>query len=96
MHFFKVGTCERCVPGPTEATKESSLHQSQTSNMPFLGCIHDTQGMKMDEYVDEALTSFPQPCSVNELQRFFYHRYIPEFSSVDSSLTSLKRENQRG
>lgn len=36
MHFFKVGTCERCVPGPTEATKESSLHQSQTSNMPFL------------------------------------------------------------
>lgn len=31
------------------------------SIMPFLGYIHDTQWVKMDESMDEELTSFPQP-----------------------------------
>ncbi|XP_026145902.1 pollen-specific leucine-rich repeat extensin-like protein 1 [Carassius auratus] len=62
----------------------------------FLGYIIDPQGVKMDQGKVDAITHWPQPGSIKELQRFlgfanFYRRSIKDYSLLRSPLTSLLR-----
>ncbi len=52
------------------------------------------QGVQMDDGKVTAITSWPTPQTVKELQRFlgfanFYRRFINNYSTLTSSLTSL-------
>ncbi len=52
----------------------------------------------MDEKKVRAVLDWPRPATLKELQRFlrfanFYHRFIRNFSSVASPLSSMKKKN---
>ncbi len=60
----------------------------------FLGYIISNGGIRMDKGKVEAITSWPQPTTIKELQRFlgfsnFYRRFIANYSSITSPLTDL-------
>ncbi len=66
------------------------------SSVQFLGYNIDRSGIQMDEGKVEAVKSWPTPTTVKELQRFlgfanFYRRFIQNYSSITSPLTSLLR-----
>ncbi len=65
-------------------------------SVQFLGYNIDCSGIQMDEGKVEAVKSWPTPTTVKELQRFlgfanFYRRFIQNYSSITSPLTSLLR-----
>ncbi|KAI2644826.1 Transposon Tf2-8 polyprotein [Labeo rohita] len=67
------------------------FHVHQTS---FLGYHISHQGVKMDSSKIQAVTEWPQPTTVKELQCFlgfanFYRRFIHNYSMVAAPLTSL-------
>ncbi|KAL0190924.1 hypothetical protein M9458_013622, partial [Cirrhinus mrigala] len=71
--------------------EKCEFHVSQTS---FLGYYISHQGIKMDTAKVQAVTEWPQPTTIKELQRFlgfanFYRRFIRNYSTVASPLTSL-------
>ncbi len=60
----------------------------------FLGYIISNGGICMDKGKVEAITSWPRPTTIKELQRFlgfsnFYRRFIANYSSITSPLTDL-------
>ncbi|KAK3563737.1 hypothetical protein QTP86_034461 [Hemibagrus guttatus] len=60
----------------------------------FLGYVLPPQGVEMDQAKVTAVTDWPEPTSVKELQRFlgfanFYRRFIWNYSTVTGPLTSL-------
>ncbi|MBN3310870.1 TBPL1 protein, partial [Amia calva] len=60
----------------------------------FLGYVIDSHGVHMDQDKVHAVTNWPQPHTIKELQCFlgfanFYRRFIRNFSSIASSLISL-------
>ncbi|KAK3548117.1 hypothetical protein QTP70_004885 [Hemibagrus guttatus] len=62
--------------------------------MSFLGYVITRQGVEMDFTKVQAVTEWPSPSTVKELQRFlgfanFYWRFIRNHSSVAGPLTSL-------
>ncbi|KAK3530048.1 hypothetical protein QTP86_010336 [Hemibagrus guttatus] len=62
----------------------------------FLGYVISRHGVEMDVVKVQAVTEWPAPNSVRELQRFlgfanFYRRFIRNYSSVAGPLTSLLR-----
>ncbi|KAK3512929.1 hypothetical protein QTP70_029085 [Hemibagrus guttatus] len=62
--------------------------------MSFLGYVIMWQGLEMDVTKVQAVTEWPIPSTVKELQRFlgfanFYLRFIRNYSSVVGPLTSL-------
>ncbi|KAK3518108.1 hypothetical protein QTP70_033325, partial [Hemibagrus guttatus] len=66
------------------------------STVTFLGYVISRHGVEMDVVKVQAVTEWPAPTSVRELQRFlgfanFYRRFIRNYSSVAGSLTSLLR-----
>ncbi|KAK3532723.1 hypothetical protein QTP86_028088 [Hemibagrus guttatus] len=66
------------------------------SVVTFLGYVISHQGVEMDAVKVQAVTEWPAPSTVRELQRFlgfanFYRRFIRNYSSVARSLTSLLR-----
>ncbi|KAL0194826.1 hypothetical protein M9458_008398, partial [Cirrhinus mrigala] len=71
--------------------EKCSFHQPSTQ---FLGYNIDQSGISMDQGKIEAITNWPVPTSIKELQRFlgfsnFYRRFIDKYSDVASPLTSL-------
>ncbi|KAK3568300.1 hypothetical protein QTP86_003140 [Hemibagrus guttatus] len=66
------------------------------STVTFLGYVISRHGVEMDVVKVQAVTEWPAPTSVRELQRFlgfanFYRRFIRNYSSVAGPLTSLLR-----
>ncbi len=71
--------------------EKCEFHVKQTS---FLGYNISHQGVEMDDSKVRAVTDWPQPTTVKELQRFlgfanFYRRLIRNYSLIASPLTSL-------
>uniref|UniRef100_A0A3B1JZA6 ribonuclease H n=1 Tax=Astyanax mexicanus TaxID=7994 RepID=A0A3B1JZA6_ASTMX len=63
----------------------------------FLGYIISANGVLMDDNKVEAVTSWPTPQTIKDLQRFlgfanFYRRFIRNFSSIAAPLTALTRK----
>ncbi|KAK3507516.1 hypothetical protein QTP70_028076 [Hemibagrus guttatus] len=66
------------------------------SKVTFLGYVISHQGVEMDTVKVQAVTGWPEPSTVRELQRFlgfanFSWRFIRNYSSVAGPLTSLLR-----
>ncbi|KAK3512201.1 hypothetical protein QTP70_000471 [Hemibagrus guttatus] len=73
--------------------EKCEFHRSQVT---FLGYVISHQGVEMDTVKVQAVTGWPEPSTVRELQRFlgfanFYRRFIRNYSSVAGPLTSLLR-----
>ncbi|KAK3574653.1 hypothetical protein QTP86_011574 [Hemibagrus guttatus] len=71
-------------------------HVIQVREVTFLGYVISHQGVEMDAVKVQAVTGWPEPSTVRELQRFlgfanFYRRFIRNYSSVAGPLTSLLR-----
>ncbi|KAK3524810.1 hypothetical protein QTP86_007606 [Hemibagrus guttatus] len=71
-------------------------HVIQVREVTFLGYVISRQGVEMDAVKVQAVTGWPEPSTVRELQRFlgfanFYRRFIRNYSSVAGPLTSLLR-----
>ena len=65
----------------------------------FLGYIVSREGLKMDSKKVEAITSWPKPTTVKEVQSFlgfanFYRQFIAGYSAVAAPLTSLTKKDQ--
>ncbi|KAK3561539.1 hypothetical protein QTP86_007783 [Hemibagrus guttatus] len=66
----------------------------------FLGYVIDHSGVRMDEGKVAAVRNWPIPTFVKDLQRFlgfanFYQRFIRNYSSITSPLTSLLRNKPK-
>ncbi|KAL0164283.1 hypothetical protein M9458_040036 [Cirrhinus mrigala] len=77
--------------------EKCEFHVHQTS---FLGYQVSHQGVKMDSTKVQAVTDWPQPTTIKELQRFlgfanFYHRFIRNYSTIASPLTSLLKNKPK-
>lgn len=77
--------------------KKCEFHKSEIA---FLGYRIGLGGVAMDDRKVKAVTEWPEPKTVKELQRFlgftnFYQRFIKNFSMVAAPLTSLLRETQK-
>ncbi|KAK3515960.1 hypothetical protein QTP86_004678 [Hemibagrus guttatus] len=77
--------------------EKCEFHQSP---MSFLGYVITRQGVEMDVSKVQAVTEWPSPSTVKELQRFlgfanFYRRFIRNYSSVVGPLTSLLKGKPR-
>lgn len=73
--------------------EKCSFHQSQVQ---FLGYNISHNHISMDEKKVEVVRSWPRPTTIKELQRFlgfgnFYRRFIDNYSTLTSPLTSLLR-----
>lgn len=65
----------------------------------FLGYIITRNGLKMDQSKVTAVTSWPTPTSVKEVQSFlgfanFYRRFINGYSRITTPLTSMTKKDQ--
>ncbi|KAK3574255.1 hypothetical protein QTP86_004408 [Hemibagrus guttatus] len=66
------------------------------TTVTFLGYVISPQGVEMDTNKVRAVSEWPAPATIKELQRFlgfanFYRRFIQSYSSVAAPLTSLLR-----
>ncbi|KAI2667189.1 Transposon Tf2-8 polyprotein [Labeo rohita] len=73
--------------------EKCEFHQS---TVQFLGYNISAEGVQMDQGKVNAIQKWPLPNSVKELQRFlgftnFYRRFIMDYSTITSPLTSLLR-----
>ncbi|XDV20299.1 hypothetical protein PO909_025649 [Leuciscus waleckii] len=70
------------------------------NTIDFLGYIITRRSVQMDQRKVDALRSWPQPTTIKDLQRFlvfanFYHRFISNYSSISSPLTSLLKNRPK-
>ncbi|KAK3552329.1 hypothetical protein QTP86_010372 [Hemibagrus guttatus] len=77
--------------------EKCEFHQTM---MMFLGYVITRQGVEMDLTKVQAVTKWPSPTTVKELQRFlgfanFYRHFICNYSSVAGPLTYLLRGKPR-
>ncbi|XP_060788681.1 uncharacterized protein LOC132893504 [Neoarius graeffei] len=77
--------------------EKCEFHVNQIS---FLEYIINSEGMSMDQVKVLAITSWPTPMSVKELQCFlgftnFYQRFIQGFSIIAAPLTLLLKNGPR-
>ncbi|KAI2662443.1 Transposon Tf2-9 polyprotein [Labeo rohita] len=77
--------------------EKCEFHIHQTS---FLGYEVSHQGVKMDPTKIQAVTGWPQPSTIKELQRFlgfanFYRRFIRNYSTIAAPLTSLLKNKPK-
>ncbi len=75
--------------------EKCEFHQTSTS---FLGYVISQDGVSMDDKKVQAVLEWPQPQTIKELQRFlgfanFYRRFIRNFSSIASPLTTMTKRN---
>ncbi|KAK3570198.1 hypothetical protein QTP86_016504 [Hemibagrus guttatus] len=66
------------------------------TTITFLGYVISRQGVEMDLTKIQAVTEWPNPTTIKELQWFlgfanFYQRFIQNYSSVSGTFTSLLR-----
>lgn len=67
-------------------------------SLTFLGHVVSSDGIKTDPTKVSAVSSFPIPQSLKDVQRFlglagWYHRFIPRFSEKAAPLHALKQKN---
>lgn len=65
-------------------------------SVQFLGYVIDHTSIHMDEGKIQAISSWPLPTTIKELQRFlgftnFYRRFIRNYSAITSPITNLLR-----
>ena len=65
----------------------------------FLKSIITTEGIKMDQEKVKAITEWPEPKNLKEVQAFlrfanFYQRFIQDYSKVVTPLTTLTKKEQ--
>ncbi|KAI2652199.1 Transposon Tf2-9 polyprotein [Labeo rohita] len=73
--------------------------QFHQESIAFLGYVISPEGVAMDESKVNAVRNWPRPRTLKELQRFlgfanFYRRFIRNFSTVASPLTSMVRKGE--
>ncbi|KAK3516007.1 hypothetical protein QTP70_000893 [Hemibagrus guttatus] len=78
-------------------SEKCEFHQT---TMTFLGYVITRQGVEMDVTKVQAVTKWPSPTTVKELQRFlgfanFYRHFIRNYGSVAGPLTSLLKGKPR-
>jgi hypothetical protein len=83
--------------GLTCKLSKCEFHATSTS---FLGFIISPDGISMEPDRVAAITEWPIPTSVHDIQIFlgfanFYRRFIHGYSRVTAPMTSLLRKNQR-
>lgn len=71
--------------------KKCEFHVTKTT---FLGYIIGQEGVAMDRDKVNAVTSWPTPVNIKDVQRFiwfanFYRRFIQGFSTIAPPLTAL-------
>ena len=74
--------------------------QFHVQEVAFLGFIVGPNGIQMDPFKVEAITTWPVPKSVHDIRVFlglanFYRRFIHNFSKVAAPITELLRKNRR-
>ncbi|KAK3527496.1 hypothetical protein QTP86_023020 [Hemibagrus guttatus] len=77
--------------------EKCEFHQTMVT---FLGYVISPRGVEMDTNKVQAVSEWPAPATIKELQRFlgfanFYRRFIRSYSSVAAPLTSLLRGNPK-
>ncbi|KAI2644696.1 Retrotransposon-like protein 1 [Labeo rohita] len=77
--------------------EKCEFHQTSFS---FLGYIISQEGVAMDEAKVRAVTQWPQPQTLKELQRFlgfanFYRRFIRGYSIIAAPLTSMTKRGSQ-
>ncbi|KAL0195002.1 hypothetical protein M9458_008574, partial [Cirrhinus mrigala] len=73
--------------------------QFHQQNIAFLGYVISPEGVAMDDSKVKAVREWPRPKTLKELQRFlgfsnFYLRFIRNFSTVASPLTSMVKKGK--
>ena len=87
-----------------ERLRENHLHAKpekcsfDTDTVEYLGVIISPKGVSMDPEKVKAITSWPTPKSVKELQSFlgfanFYRRFIDNYSGITKELNMLLQKN---
>ena len=72
--------------------------QFHMTEIEFLGFLISARGISMDPGKVSAITSWPPPRSVHDIQVFigfanFYRRFISNYSKITSPITSLLKKN---
>jgi hypothetical protein len=83
--------------GLTCKLSKCEFHATSTS---FLGFVISPDGVSMEPDRVAAITEWPIPTSVHDIQIFlgfanFYRRFISGYSAITAPITSLLRKNQR-
>ncbi len=96
-HFQHIQQVFQCLSkaGLTLNLKKCNFIQK---SLMFLGHIVSGQGIKTDPSKVLAVSAFPKPQSLKDVQRFlglagWYHRFIPYFSEKAAPLHALKQKN---
>jgi hypothetical protein len=76
--------------------EKTEFHKTEVK---FLGYIVSREGLKMDKKKVEAVTSWPKPGTVKEVQSFlgfanFYRQFIKDYSKVAAPLTDLTKSDR--
>lgn len=94
-HISHVRAVLQCLISHQLYAKAEKCEFQQTSTT-FLGYFFSPEGEAMDDRKVQAVLNWPCPTTVKEMQRFlgfanFHRRFIRDFSSVASPLTSMIR-----
>ncbi|WMV58367.1 hypothetical protein MTR67_051752, partial [Solanum verrucosum] len=70
------------------------------NSMAFLGHIVSEKGIEVDPKKKDAVKRWPRPLSPSDIRNFlglccYYRRFVEEFSSIASLLTTLTRQNAK-
>ena len=70
------------------------------TEVPYLGLIVTTKGVKMDPAKIDTVINWPAPVNVRDVQSFlgfanFYRRFVLGFSKIASPLTNLTKEGTK-
>ncbi|KAL0168429.1 hypothetical protein M9458_036651, partial [Cirrhinus mrigala] len=98
-HILHVRAVLQCLVQYQLYAKAEKCEFHQTS-ISFLGYIISQEGVAMDESKVRAVTQWPQPQTLKELQRFlgfanFYRRFIRGYSVIAAPLTSMTRQSSQ-
>ena len=67
-----------------------------TSEVPHVGCLLTSEGLKIDPQKVKAVQDMPEPQSKGDVKRLlgfvqFQSRYLPSLSTVDATLRELEK-----